>query len=128
MKALCDGNLERYIRKRDFAYLNALPPIYRFAEKFRLELESLSLTIRAEDEIVGWFVFDGEEKETVLFDDERIGEEDRFLMERTRQFGSVTNVDKGHTLIDYEYVLKNGLIRYSERVKEQRELFRKMNI
>lgn len=123
MKALCDGNLERYIRKRDFAYLNALPPIYRFAEKFRLELESLSLTIRAEDEIVGWFVFDGEEKETVLFDDERIGEEDRFLMERTRQFGSVTNVDKGHTLIDYEYVLKNGLIRYSERVKEQRELF-----
>ena len=67
----CDLDYEKLIRKEHFDYLNALPPIQRFAEKFRLQLEELPVHLLPGDQIFGWFGHSEKlpEMELLPFDD-----------------------------------------------------------
>lgn len=111
-----DYNIERLIRKRNFEVLNSLSPIKRFSKKFKLCLEEVNLQIRPEDEIAGWFTVEAAEEENLRFDDCNISENDREIIEAPRKFSAAVSVDRGHTLIDYEAVLKRGLVYYEEKI------------
>ena len=41
------------------------------------------------------------------------------VMDAPTMHGNKTNVDKGHTLVDYEYILNNGLSAYQEKIKNE---------
>lgn len=116
---LCDSNIERYIRKNNYESLNKLTPIKRFTEKFRLETEALKLDIKETDEIIGWFYFDKKCNDEVTFANEVQTPEVTDAINAPKNFSSRTNVDRGHTLIDYESILKNGLIFYRKRIDNE---------
>lgn len=118
---LCDYNIERYIRKQYFRELNALSPVNRATEKFRLETEALQLDIRDTDELIGWFRFDRICPEQVVFDDEKQTPETEALIHAPERFSSRTNVDRGHTLIDYEHILRHGLVSYETKLDAERK-------
>ena len=117
--ALCDSNIEFFARRSNYNNLNAMTAVKRFAEKFRFELENLDLEIKQEDGIVGWFSFENMCSDNVVFDDEKIDEHTKSIMNMPESFGSKTNVDKGHTLVDYEFILNNGLAAYEKRIDEE---------
>ena len=114
--ALCDGRLERFIRDAHWNELNALPPVRRAVRKFALSLEHLTLEVRQDDEIAGWFRFDGEDCPRRPFDDEAIDEKTRAVMDAPERFGSRANVDRGHTLVDYGEILRVGLRGCEEKL------------
>lgn len=114
----CNSNLEHHIRDKYFDELNVLPPLERFVRKFRLLLETLRPELRPGDKIFGWFMFDGEPVPKRLFDDEIPSPEVQAVMDLPKAFGSRTNVDKGHTLVDYGELLTHGLARYDEKIAE----------
>lgn len=115
----CDSNIECFVREKNYDRLNVLPPATRFAKKFRLELEALDLEIKTDDEIIGWFKFENERSDDVVFDDEKTDGHTRNVMDMPESFGSKTNVDKGHTLVDYGFILNNGLAAYEKRIDEE---------
>lgn len=117
--ALCDSSVEFFVRMNNYNDLNAMTPAKRFAKKFRLELESLDLEIKTDDEIIGWFKFGNECSDRILFDDEKIDEHTKGIMNMPEIFGSKTNVDKGHTLVDYGFILNNGLVAYENKINEK---------
>ncbi len=119
---LCDSNIERYIRKSDFEDLNQKSPLERFVEKFKLETKALELDLKQTDEIVGWFYFDKKCDKTVVFADEIPTPETQDIIKAPELFNSPTNVDRGHTLMDYDRILKYGLVHYQEKI--DRELFK----
>ncbi len=116
---LCDSNIERYIRKNHYECLNRLTPTKRFTEKFRLETEALNLDIKENDEIIGWFYFDKKCNNEVAFADEVQMPDVKNIINAPEKFSSRTNVDRGHTLIDYENILKNGLALYREQIDKE---------
>ena len=116
---LCDSNIERYIRKNNYEKLNKLTPTKRFTEKFRLETEALNLDIKETDEIIGWFYFDKKCNDEVTFADEVQATEITDVINAPGKFSSRTNVDRGHTLIDYESILKNGLVFYQKQIDNE---------
>lgn len=116
---LCDSNIERYIRKDNYEKLNKLTSTKRFTEKFKLETEALKLDIKETDEIIGWFYFDKNCDEEVIFADEAQTPETADVINAPEKFSSRTNVDRGHTLIDYKSILNNGLIFYQKRIDEE---------
>ena len=116
---LCDSNIERYIRKNNYECLNRLTPTKRFTEKFRLETEALNLDIKETDEIIGWFYFDKKCNDEVTFVDEVQMPEVTDIINTPEKFSSRTNGDRGHTLIDYENILKNGLAFYREQIDKE---------
>lgn len=113
---LCDYNIEGYVRKRFFEKLNSLSPVSRFAEKFRIETELLRLDVKNDDDIAGWFYFNQKCDDTVVFPDEIQNQETSEIINAPESFDSRTNVDRGHTLIDYGYILKNGLVFYENKI------------
>lgn len=115
----CDWTIERYVRKNYYDDLNALNPIERFTKKFKIEIEELKLDIRDDDEIIGWFYFDEKCDENVIFADEIQDKKTENIMNAPEAFKSRTNVDRGHTLIDYESILKNGLVFYENKLDEE---------
>lgn len=115
----CDYNIDRYVRNRDFDYLKKLPPVTRAAEKFRLETEILDFEIRQTDEIVGWFSFVKEYCPDRYFDEELCDEETESLNRQIGMLGSTVVVDRGHTLLNYENILRHGLIDYEKRIDEE---------
>ncbi len=115
----CDWTIERYVRKNYYDDLNALNPIERFTKKFKIEIEELKLDIRDDDEIIGWFYFDKKCEEKVIFTDEMQDKKTENTINAPEEFKSRTNVDRGHTLIDYESILKNGLVFYEKKLNEE---------
>lgn len=116
---VCDSNIERYIRKNHYEALNKLTPTKRFAAKFRFETEALKLEIKETDELIGWFYFDKTCDDAVTFADEVQTPEVTNAVNEPEKFNSRTNVDRGHTLIDYESILKNGLVFYQKQMDKE---------
>ncbi len=114
----CDKDFEKYIRQEHFDYLNSLPPVKRFTEKFRLQLEEIPVHFLDGDEIFGWFGF--EEKlpvgEMPVFDDCLRSESEQDAMYAQAESGSTTYVDKSHVCSDYGYIIEHGLKGYEERI------------
>mgnify|MGYP002523811711 CR=1 FL=1 len=121
MIMFCDSAVERYVRKEYYDHLKSLSTTARFSEKFRLETELLNIDIKDNDEIAGWFCFDKECDEYTVFPDEQLSAETQKIIEAPSEFGSRTNVDRGHTLIDYECVLNNGLEYYERQINAELE-------
>ena len=115
----CDRNIERYARKKYYEILNGLMPAKRFAKKFKIETEELQIEIKETDEIVGWFHFDKQCWDEVIFDDEIQSSDVNEIIYAPNKFSTTTNVDRGHTLVDYESILKNGLIFYQKQLDEE---------
>ena len=115
----CDGNIERYIRNKHFDELNSLSAEERFVKKLDLTLDLLTFEVRDDDEILGWFNFNEQRYEQKLFDDENLTESSKEIIYKCYPYGCRTTVDRGHTLVDYEYILKNGLNEYERRIDEQ---------
>lgn len=120
---LCDYNVEKYVRKSHYEYLNGLTPVKRFAEKFRIATELLAFEVRAEDEIAGWFKFEEDCRDNVQFDDEIPDDKTMRIINMPEKFGSRTNVDRGHTLVAYEAILNDGLIAYEEKIDHELALY-----
>lgn len=118
--ALCDSSINRFVTNKNYEYLNNLCPVKRAAEIFKLEIEKLSLELKDTDEIFGWFIFDDKnEYENKIFTDSIPDEDAKKNMDAPLLHGSNTNVDKGHTLVDYEYILNNGLSAYQEKIENE---------
>lgn len=120
---LCDNNIERYVRKKYYDYLNKLSSGERFAEKFRLETQALDFEIRDDDEIAGWFKFEIVCPDRVRFDDEILDVKTIDIMGFPEKFGSNTRVDRGHTLVDYGKIIKYGLVKYDKMIDGQLERY-----
>ncbi len=118
---LCDGNIERYIRNEYYSVLNPLPPEKRFVKKLALMLDALTFELRSDDELFGWFVFNGKHSEPKAFTDEILPAETAELIAKSKQFGSRTVVDRGHTLLPYERILREGLAGYEKRIAKELE-------
>jgi len=118
--ALCDSSLERTIRSRHYDILNTLSPLPRFIEKFRLSLEALTVEIRKEDRFLGWFSFLPPQPlpDYKAFADEIPGSDILSAMEAPNVYASRTNLDRGHTLVDYGFILQNGLIAYEHQIQD----------
>ncbi len=117
--SLCDRNIDRYVRNKYYSELVSLTSVMRFARKYELLLDELMLEVRADDELFGWFVFEGEKCEELKFADEIVSDDSQELIEKCYTFGSRTVVDRGHTLVDYESVLQKGLSDYEGRIDRE---------
>lgn len=118
--AMCDANIYRYVVCQNFDYLNSLSPIKRSAEIFRLETEALSMELKKEDEFFGWMFFDNPNKYSdKLFSDCIVDEKTQSIIQEPVSHGSKTMVDRAHTLVDYQYILQNGLSSYCEKIESQ---------
>ena len=115
-KKLCDGAIERFVRTEYYEDLARLSPTERFAKKFDLMLSLLRLELREDDEFFGWFVFDQPCNTELLFPDEKLPKALESSMETMLSFGSRTKVDLGHTLINYEMILRLGLAHYENEI------------
>ena len=118
--ALCDANLYRYVVYKNFDYLNSLSPIKRSSEIFKLETEALSMDLKKEDEFFGWMFFDDPNKyRDKWFSDCIVDEKTKSIIQEPANYGSKTTVDRGHTLVDYQYILQNGLSSYREKIESE---------
>ena len=118
--AMCDANIYRYVVCQNFDYLNSLPPIKRSAEIFRLETEALSMELKKEDEFFGWMFFNNSNiYDDKLFSDCVVDEKTQSIINAPFSHGSITTVDKAHTLVDYRYILENGLSSYREKIESK---------
>ena len=116
MKKLCDKNIERRIRNEYFEELDRLSPTARFVRKLELMLDQLTLEVSPSDKLVGRFIFSSPRYENRAFSDEALPQKTEELLNRWTVFGSNTTFSKGHTLISYERILKEGLSGYAERI------------
>ena len=118
--AMCDANIYRFVVCQNFDYLNSLPPIKRAVEIFRLETEALSMELKKEDEFFGWMFFDNPNKYSdKLFSDCIVDEKTQSIIQEPVRHGSKTIVDRAHTLVDYKYILQNGLSSYREKIESE---------
>ncbi|MBR4888725.1 MAG: hypothetical protein IKU17_06235 [Clostridia bacterium] len=118
---LCDSNIERYIRNQYFSQLDPLPAEKRFVEKFRMALDALTLELHDDDELFGWFVFQKEYCAPKAFTDEILPTDAEERIIKSKLFGSRTVVDRGHTLLPYERILREGLADYEKRIDKELE-------
>lgn len=114
--ALCDYAIYNFITSKHYEYLNNLPPVKRAAEIFRLEIETLSVELMDSDEIFGWFTFQDNNYEKRPFADGTPCPDMKNTIDAPALFGAGINVDKAHTVVDYEYILENGLFAYQEKI------------
>ncbi len=122
MLSLCNSSIYNYVTSKYYDSLNNLSPIKRASEIVRLEIENLSLELKDDDEIFGWFIFNNNH-ESKQFSDRILSEDDKKTMDAPILHGSLTSVDKGHTLVDYEYILNNGLLAYQEKIDKELQTF-----
>ena len=118
-KKLCDGSIERFVRTEYYDLLAPLTPTARFAKKFDLMLSLLHPEVREDDEFFGWFVFDQPCDTELLFSDEELSERLASDIETMLSFGSRTKVDLGHTLLNYETLLRLGLSHYEDEIASE---------
>ncbi|MBO5938495.1 MAG: DUF3029 family protein [Clostridia bacterium] len=119
MKKFCDGNIERFIRNEYYDLLAPLSPTERFAKKFDLMLSLLRPELRENDEFFGWLIFDEKCEIDRLFPDEELPEALQKAEEKMLSFGTRSKVDRGHTLINYEKILKFGLSHYEKEIERE---------
>ena len=117
----CNHSIDTYVRNRFFDRLNDLPPIERAAEKLRLEIDALDFELRETDELLGWFKFQDSGCKFKHFKDEIPDEETQRIIDKPREFGCTINVDKAHTLVDYSFILNNGLVSYERKILSELE-------
>lgn len=117
--ALCNSMLYKYVAGKHYDELNVLTPLKRATEMFKLQLENLELELKDNDEIFGWFIFDKGEYENIIFTDCIQDGELLDRMDAPLLYGSKTAVDKAHTLVDYGYIIDNGLIQYENKIDEE---------
>lgn len=117
----CDYAIDRYVRNEFFDRLNTLPPADRAPEKLKLEIEALDFELRETDELLGWFKFKDNGCEYRRFDDEIPCKKAQAEIDMPQKFGSRTNVDKAHTLVDYGFILNNGLEAYEKQISKELE-------
>ena len=118
--AFCDSSIYCFVVNKHYEYLNNLSPVKRASEIFRLETENLSFELTDDDEIFGWFKFNNTNNyENKQFSDSILNEDVKKIIDAPSLHGSSTNVDKGHTLVDYEYILNNGLSAYQEKIENE---------
>lgn len=118
--AFCDSSIYRFVVNKHYEYLNNLSPIRRASEIFRLELENLSFELKDSDEIFGWFIFNNSKDcENKQFTDSIFNDDAKKTINAPFLHGSSINVDKAHTLVDYEYILKNGLSAYQKKIDNE---------
>lgn len=119
--AICDYAIDRYVRDRFFDRLNVLSPTERAAEKLRLEIEALDFELRETDELLGWFKFQDNGREFKQFKDEISDEKTQRIIDKPQEFGCNIKVDKAHTLVDYSFILNNGLASYERIILSELE-------
>lgn len=119
MKVCCNSSLDRMIRCKHYATLNTLRPPLRAAEKFRYMTESLDFEVRSSDEIIGWFLMEQCECPQKEYDDEIPDEAFSKLQNTVTSLDFSVKIDKGHTLPDYEMVLKRGLVYYETKLNRE---------
>lgn len=119
--ALCDYAIDKYVRDRFFDRLNPLTPVERAAEKLRLEIEALDFELCETDELLGRFKFKDNGYEYKRFDDEILDRETQQIIDKPQKFGAVAIIDKSHTVVDYSYILGNGLETYERRISDELE-------
>ncbi len=119
MKKLCDGNIERFVRNEYYDLLAPLSPTERFVKKFDLMLSHLLPELRENDEFFGWLIFDEKCEIERLFPDEELPEALNRAKEQMYSFGSRPHVDRAHTLVDYEKILKLGLSHYEKEIERE---------
>lgn len=121
MMALCDSAVRLCVINENYKYLSMLTPVKRAAELFRLETEKLEFSLEVSDEIFGWFLFDRKDKslENRQFSCDILNKETEDIIKAPGVFGCTTNVDRGHTLVDYGYLIDHGLIAYQEKIEEE---------
>lgn len=119
----CNSDYEKLIRNEHFDYLNPLPPIERFYERFRLLLTELPLHLLPDDVIFGWFGHAEKlpESELRVFDDCVRTDDEQSIMYAQAESGSTTYVDKSHVCADYGYIISHGLRGYEEQIKRELE-------
>lgn len=119
----CNSDFEKLIREKYFADLNALPPIARFTEKFRLQLEELPIHLLEDDEIFGWYGFTEKlpAMELRVFDDCVRDEQTQRKMYIQAESGSTTYVDKSHVCADYQRIITSGLVSYEKQILQELE-------
>ena len=118
--AFCDSSIYYFFVNKHYEYLNNLSPVKRASEIFRLETENLSFELTDDDEIFGWFKFNNTNNyENKQFSDSILNEDVKKIIDAPSLHGSSTNVDKGHTLVDYEYIINNGLSAYQEKIENE---------
>ena len=118
--AFCDSSIYRFVTNKHYEYLNSLSAVKRAAEIFRLEIENLSCELKESDEIFGWFIFDGNEAtDSKMFDSSISGEDTVNTVNTYLLHGSVIGIDKAHTLVDYGYILDNGLLAYEQKIDKE---------
>ncbi len=117
--ALCNSLIYQFVTNNYFEQLNTLSPVKRASEIFRLEIENLSLELKDTDEIFGWFIFDQDTYEHRSFINTVPDSAAQYIMDAPALHGSITNVDKGHTIVDYEYIIENGLCAYLDRIDDE---------
>lgn len=61
--------------------------------------------------------------ESKQFSDRILSEDDKKIIDAPMLHGSSTNVDKGHTLVDYEDILNNGLLAYQKKIDKELQAF-----
>ena len=119
MKKLCDGNIERFVRNEYYDLLAPLSPTERFVKKFDLMLSHLRPELRDDDEFFGWFLFDEKCEIDRSFPDEARPEDLQKAEERMLSFGTRSKVDRGHTLVNYEKILRHGLSHYESEIEQE---------
>lgn len=115
--ALCDGGIVRFVTEKYYEELRPLSPPLRASRILRRSVEELRVEVRDGDAFVGWFRFAGEAPPSApTFPDCVPSEEWKRVTEAPLLHGSRTCLDKGHTLLPYEDVLREGLSAYRERI------------
>lgn len=118
--SLCDYSIYNYVTNQHYDHLNNLSPIKRASEIFRLEIEYLSFELKDSDEIFGWFIFNNSKDcENKQFTDSIFNDDVKKTINAPFLHGSSISVDKAHTLVDYEYIPKNGLSSYQKKIDNE---------
>ena len=117
----CNYDFDKLIGDKYFDHLSALPPIQRSVEKLRLELEDIPLHILENDYIFGWFGFDSKLsieglRQIVPY---HFSEEELKILNFPKVLNCNTNVDRAHTLADYERIINHGLISYEDALLKE---------
>jgi formate C-acetyltransferase len=78
------------------------------------------MELKKEDEFFGWMFFNNSNiYDDKLFSDCVVDEKTQSIINAPFSHGSITTVDKAHTLVDYRYILENGLSSYREKIESK---------
>ena len=116
--ALCDARIYRFVANTHFDYLKTLSPLKRASEVFKLEAEALSMELTADDEIFGWMIFDNRNFYGAV--DFAVPEESvQAIINAPDLHGSHIKIDRAHTIVDYKFILENGLVAYQQKIENE---------